>query len=326
MKILSFLMITLDLFCIISYSFGNDAYIQCYDHPNPIDRNYKVPIHCPIIKEKKIPIQELAASSTNKFKITFTCGITNITLCNKVKNEFETIGTIITSVLIINSPITVNASFIDFCIALGECNSNSKYITLGSAIPARTIQLQDDDGRIRTYPQALVKQFQFDKHPENQRDFLLVALHEMIHGLGFVSNWDDYINSNPEILTPDISLTSTKFNGFLESAFDKYMIYIPTRERISSIITKEFDKFKNGSNNQFSSLQKFAKTFKESPQYNFSLDMIGKGITPFSLGFLLHESTKASDAIILETSLNPYSKGSSISYFDLKHITIRETF
>ncbi|CAG8456751.1 4929_t:CDS:2, partial [Dentiscutata erythropus] len=277
----------------------------------------------------------------NKFEVTFNCGTTNITLCNKVQNQFEEIGTIITSVLILNSPITVNASFVDFCTALGECDSGSQYITLGGAIPARTIQLQDDDGRIREYPQALVKQFQFDKHPEYsqfdilamfnskdtdfwftgdpqiksyQQDFLLVALHEIIHGLGFVSNWDDYINYRPEALTPVIS---TKFNRFLESAFDKYMIYIPTGERISTIITKELDKFTNKSNNQFSSFQNFASKFKASPQYKISLDMMKKAITPFSLGFLPHGYTNASDAVILETSLKPYTEGSSISHVDL---------
>ncbi|CAG8650516.1 1900_t:CDS:2, partial [Cetraspora pellucida] len=322
---------------------------QCYDYPNPLNRNHKVPVQCKASKQK-IPTSNLASkgSKKNMFDVTFTCGVKNTILCNKVKKTFETAGNMISSTFILNSPITINASFVDFCVVLGDCGGKTGLVTLGGASPARTIPLQDDDGLVRLYPQALVKQFQFNTHPEygpydisamfnsaekefwfdgdgkikqDQQDFLYVVLHELIHGLGFASNWGDYISEDtPTAITPDFSLvpdigSKLKFNGFMESAFDKYLIQIPSGRR-NSEITDQLNEFPGGTNVKFSCTEDLVANFKASPQYKLGLDMMKTITTPSSLGFLPHGSTDPEQAIILETSLNPYQQGSSISHVD----------
>jgi hypothetical protein len=102
------------------------------------------------------------------------------------------------------------------------------------------------------------------------------------------------------------------FNGFFESAFDKYMINIPTGKRISEI-TNELNKFAD-SGTKFSNIQEFYMRFKTSKQYQLALEMMNNSMTPFSLGFLPIGGTKSSDSIILETSLNPYQRGSSVCH------------
>ncbi|CAG8446964.1 2398_t:CDS:2 [Diversispora eburnea] len=327
---------------------GTLGYTQCYDYPNPIDRTYKVPVQCPITKQSSIDHLTSNSNSTNMFVVTFTCDAKNKTLCSKVKNAFDIAGKIITSILSLNAPINVNASYLDFCAVLGQCEGNPGLITLGGAAPTRTIPLQDDDGLVRLYPQSLVKQFQFKQHPQfgtfditalfnsagtdfwfqgdpkikpEQQDFLYVVLHEMMHGLGLASNWDDYINDTPESLTPEISLSMSdgliKFNGFFEAAFDKYLIQIPTGKR-TSLITDQLNSFANGKGSTFSNSNDFITQFKSSSQYSLAVDMMKNAVNSNSLGFLPRGGTNFSDLIILETSLNPYQPGSSVSHLDHK--------
>ncbi|RIB05233.1 hypothetical protein C2G38_2047766 [Gigaspora rosea] len=343
------LIILFSSFLYVSPTKSNSQPAQCYDHPNPLNWQYREAVPCPVSKQKVIT-SNLAATDSNKnmFDLTFTCGVKNETLCDRVKETFEIAGNIISSAFILNSVITINASYIDFCVAMGECGSKSGLVTLGGASPARSIPLQDDDGLVRLYPQALVKQFQFKTHPEygpyditamfnsagtsfwfdgdgnigpKQQDFLFVVLHEIIHGLGFASNWGDYINDdNPKAITPDVCLipddddSKLTFNGFMESAFDKYIINMSSGHRTSET-TNKLNQFANATT-KFSDDAQFKAKFKSSPQYQLARDMMNIVTTPSSLGFLPHDSNTTAQAIILETSLNPYQQGSSFSHVD----------
>lgn len=291
-------------------------------------------------------------TSPNMFVVTFSCGVSDTVLCNKVKTAFQTAGEIISSTLTLNTPINVNATFTDFCVQSGDCTTKTGFVTLGGASPARTIILQDDDGAARLYPQALVKQFQFPKHPQfsqfdilamfnsvgskywfqgdpeitpDQQDFLYVVLHEMIHGLGFSSNW---VNDFSDGMTPDPTLNGVDANspvsflGFFESAFDKYMINIPKGSRISQL-TDQLNKFSGSSISlnsglQFKNQDDFVSKFTSSPNYKLAQSMLTLSTTPNSLGFLPHDTSKADDAIVLETSLTPFQPGSSVSHVDYK--------
>ncbi|CAG8776864.1 3124_t:CDS:2 [Dentiscutata erythropus] len=343
------LIILFSSFLYVSPAKSNSVPTQCYNHPNPLNGKYREAVSCPTSKQKVITSNLAATGSKNMFDVTLTCGVKNVSLCDEVKKTFETAGNIISSALILNSIITINASFIDFCVSMGECGGKSGLVTLGGACPARSIPLQDDDGLVRLYPQALVKQFQFKTHPEygpydilamfnsagtnfwfegdgnmghDQQDFLYVVLHELIHGLGFASNWGDYINeNNPKAMTPDIALvpdgsdSTLKFNGFMESAFDKYIINMSSGHRTSEI-TNKLNTFANETGTKFSDDDDFNAKFKSSPQYKLALNMMKTVITPSSLGFLPHDSNDLAEAIILETHLNPYQEGSSVSHVD----------
>ena len=56
----------------------------------------------------------------------------------------------------------MDVSITDFCTRYGRCDSSSYVdLILGGAVPARTIPLVDDDGTVRYYPQAVVRQMVF---------------------------------------------------------------------------------------------------------------------------------------------------------------------
>ncbi|KAG9286285.1 hypothetical protein G9A89_014271 [Geosiphon pyriformis] len=332
------------------------AIAQCYDH-DPLDMKHKTPVKCPMVTDSKSleKRQELlsAANSTNMFQVLFTCGINNKNTCNKVKNAFLTAGKIITATLVLKSPIIVNATYMDFCKSMGDCGSSQGYLTLGGAAPARTIPMKDLDGKQRFYPQALVKQFGYDTHRQfttyditalfnsvtnfwfdsdpnpitpAQSDFLFVILHELIHGLGFTSSWDDYLNVEPEALTPDLGEgieNGRSTYQFVEYAFDQYMVVIPQNRNATSY-TDALNTFSTSS--RFSDIDTFANAFVESSQYDTAKTMFKYAITKNSLGFLLKGAKSPQDALILETSLDPYQQGSSISHVDYKTYTNTSDF
>lgn len=354
-KNLSSIKFYLFLILIISQLILN-THSQCYDHPNPLTRD-RVWNDCQMVEEKVQDKLSTTSSpnignSKNMFDVTFSCGVSDTVLCNKVKTAFMTAGEIISSSLTLNTVVTVNATFTDFCAQnVVDCTTQSGFVTLGGASPARTIFLQDDDGLVRLYPQALVKQFQFPKHPEfgpfdifamfnsvgskywfqgdppitpDQQDFLYVVLHEMIHGLGFSSNW---INDFSDGMTPQPSLNGVdpnspvNFLGFIESAFDKYMINIPKGTRIS-VSTDQLNKFSGKpipiDGLPFNSQNAFVNAFTSSPSYKLAQNMLTLSTTPNSLGFLTHDTNKADDSIVLETSLTPFQPGSSVSHVDYR--------
>ncbi|CAG8759290.1 2854_t:CDS:2, partial [Dentiscutata erythropus] len=279
----------------------------CWDHLNPLKPSERKRVSCySTTNTNSNDLSFTKRDESDMFNVTFTCLVNNQTLCNKVKNAFDSAGQIIAAAIAFKTPVTVNATFTNFCSVSKQCSLTSG--TLGGASPARSIQITDDDGVQRLFPQSLVKQknftginhsmysdfdifaifnsqagywFEGDGEMKNsQSDFLFVILHELIHGLGFTSGYDDFINVSPQALTPQIFSEGTGdiiFSGFVEMVFDKCMAILPSGQRISNI-TKQLN-----------------TTFLLPPK-----------------------STDISNATILETTLNPYSFGSSVCHFDYK--------
>ncbi|RIA82645.1 hypothetical protein C1645_835036 [Glomus cerebriforme] len=297
----------------------------------------------------KRSLKSKRTSLNNNFQIIFTCGIDDKKLCDNAQKGFESAGQIITSTISFKNPIIVNASFYDFCKTDNQC-SNDNEIVAGGASPAKIITLTDNDGIKRNYPQALVKQLQFERYPDfgpfdisakfnsevnywfegdnspiksDQTDFILIVLHEFIHGLGFVSSWNDFFNFiNPQELTPVPSVaiinSGISFNGFIENIFDKYLIFLSSGDSITNITTK-INTIVKEKGNFYQSPENFIITFKSSTQYQQSQMMLEIATTPFSLGFLPNNAANnLSNAIILETTLNPFKTGSSLGHVDLK--------
>jgi len=103
-----------------------------------------------------------------------------------------------------------------------------------SSFPAKAVDPEDGDTDIYLYPQALLRQLDivsdypdfneydiiaefnsdvnwyFDKEDEDndgridddQHDFLYVAIHELVHGLGFISSWRTLLDLDFHYLTP----------------------------------------------------------------------------------------------------------------------------
>jgi len=151
-----------------------------------------------------------------------------------------------------------------------------------------------------------------------------VVLHELIHGLGFTYAWDDYLNLKALTPIPGPSLSDPAKGTFLELESDRLITLLPSSQPLSSV-TDELNQF------QFSidiTEVQFTKAFTASPQFPIAQDMFKKATTRGTLGFLLDRSISSNtpltpdqiknDVLLLETSLNPYSPGSSVGHVDMK--------
>ncbi|KAK9762470.1 hypothetical protein K7432_011748 [Basidiobolus ranarum] len=321
----------------------------CYENMRPWDASSQVQVPCKMVEASKIRGDKvLAVDANSTMQLSFHCSSDEAT-CSKVRATFDTAFKLILNVITLQESVTVNASFVPFCKELGECNS--QYRILGSAGPARTMIMTDDDGRRRSFPQALLKQQKLNRHPvyskfditaafnadanfwlptdgrqitSSRSDLLFVIVHELIHGLGLTSSWADYINDVPQVLTPNILVSNTKnslvFGGFFENAFDRYLVEYPSMRPISQI-TDELNQSFGGPGAPFVSEAQFVSTFAVSSQYSAGVRLFNLSTTPQSLAFLPKNTSTSADPIILETSLKPYAQGSSISHFDYKTYT-----
>ncbi|CAG8526821.1 5059_t:CDS:2 [Cetraspora pellucida] len=324
------------------------ASLQCIDYLNPLNLRDKILVPCPHVRSNKIEVRDnnnLEDESKNMFDLTFNCNLNDEKMCKKAKSTFESAGRILSSVLSLNTKIGLNATFRPL-----EGN------LLGAAGPSRTIPFRDDDGKIRLYAQSLAKQFQLEVHPEyssvdiladfnsnipfwfegdppiqpNQTGFEELVLHELTHGLGFLSSWsNDYLEESSSFLTPNIdgivsnvgdnieSKSILIFRGFIENAFDKYMILTSNRTHTTEL-TSELDKFRDGQDRKFTSINEFNEKFKSSPQFNIAKQMYKTCIKSNSIGFLSNTSNINNNAVILETGINPFRGGASLSHIDEK--------
>ncbi|KAG9294930.1 hypothetical protein G9A89_003963 [Geosiphon pyriformis] len=337
--------------------FPSQAIAQCFDYDS-LDMKNRRQVYCPLVTDFKSSLEKqekllTVANSTNMFELILNWDMNDDNTCKKVRNAFVTAGKIITTTLILTSPIIVKATFSDFCELEGECSSLNGYLTLGGAIPARSILIQDLDGKQRLYPQALVKQFGYNTHQEfkaydifaefnskinfwfdsdpnpikaTQIDFLSVIVHELMHGLGFFSGWSNYLGDETEALIPyPIYILKNGCSQFIEMAFDQYMIVIPQNRNVTSY-TDILNKFSTNSCTGFSSLKSFRNAFEKSPQYETAKTMYKHSITKNSLGFLPRGKKDIKDALILETGLGTYQQGSSIGHVDYQTYTNSSDF
>jgi hypothetical protein len=261
-------------------------------------------------------------------------------LCDKVKIAFNNAAVVILNTFELKEPITVNASFTNLC------NNATIWNILGSAGPSKLIPLKDEDEKIRLYPQALVKQFQLSNNdnyefieydiiaefnsefsfwfrgdPEinsEQVDFELVLIHELLHGLGFLTSWDDYLSM--ETLSPIPSFLNTDafsnqdqiiFTGFQEFAMDKYLVFTNNNSSLG-IITDILNQF-SINKTEFNSMDDFKIEFANSPQFIEAKKMFN--ISAKS-GMIAFRNPNENLDILMETSLVPFMPGSSISHLD----------
>src|SRR6185503_20833762 len=116
------------------------------DNVDPLNRNKHVPVECDNeilgkrssvswIKKLRswIPFAsktEKRDAATNAFKVTLTCSASS-TLCGKVKTASDLAGEMLSETLQLHTPITVNATFLNFCKQMGQCTTGGGYLTLG---------------------------------------------------------------------------------------------------------------------------------------------------------------------------------------------------
>ena len=146
MKLPSLLLLSLvTTLLFLTYPYHTAA-LTCYDNIDPLNRNKHVPVEC---DNSKLGIRSSVswmktlrswrpfasktskrATGTNAFKISLSCSA-GTTLCAKVKNAFDLAGIMLSQTLSLSTPITVNATFLNFCQQMNQCASPGGYLTLG---------------------------------------------------------------------------------------------------------------------------------------------------------------------------------------------------
>ncbi|GES85334.1 hypothetical protein GLOIN_2v1534304 [Rhizophagus clarus] len=325
-----------------------------------IDPEAKRIVTCPLVTEDSSKYLRRSSSSSSdedesKIQLVeFKCNNATEETCNKVKDTFFLAGKIISKTFILKTPILLSVDYTNLCIVKPElCDlQEGKVVVIGSAQSAREMLFLDDDGLTRYYPQSLVKQYQLKKHPEfatydiiatfnsivnwrfpsdynvpiqpKQFDMLYIVLHELMHGLGFGSNWKNWFltgNKTPPLITtkPDIVVTSDKqiiFNEFKESAFDRHLIFNSNYNNLTSITVKLNDFAKPGT--KFNNVTDLIQSFINSRQSLIAENMNNIFTTFNSLSS--YPKSCHSERAILETSIVPFQNGESISHFDQSYI------
>lgn len=149
-----------------------------------------------------------------------------------------------------------------------------------------------------------------------------------MHGLGFYSSWNDYLDFTPTSLTPDLTQFDTNlaspaiingpvtFNGFYESAFDRHLVFLPNLT-FTTTLTKQLDTFDGGIGTKYTDIDSYYTAFLTSVQFQQGIQMMQICTTARNLGFMPYNGSTIDDVLILETSMKPFLEGSSISHVDL---------
>jgi hypothetical protein len=317
--------------------------LKCLEYLRPVYRYETKVVDCPMVSTNN-KRQLIPASNDLMFIINFNCLTNDKVICSKVENVLITAGKFLTATLNLKTAITIDAQFLNFCLTYGDCD-NEKVI-LGSTRPGRMIPNLDSDGKTRLYPQALLKQLELPEHPQfgssdiitsfnsntnywfegdplptlkDNSDMLYVVVHELIHGLGFTTAWRDYFNI--KALTPVPGYFSTDTNGqFYEFVFDKNLVLLPSGKSLTTIVD-EINKFPI---NLDLTEEEFTSSFMKSPQFAVAQEMYNNAITRGTIGFLINPNLQPNtqltqdDVVLLETSLNPFLRGSSVAHVDLQ--------
>ncbi|CAG8562624.1 7229_t:CDS:2 [Diversispora eburnea] len=257
--------------------------------------------------------------------------------CSKIKNIFLKAGRRISKVLTLNpeEPIYVY-------VVLKPLD---RIKNLASTTPNKFMPLISEDRKTRLYPQALVKQFDLEFHSEyahydivskvnsdinwwwgdgqikpNQYDLELVALHELIHGLGFKSSWTSKAESysyEATGLTPiwyyyDINW-SWKFAGFFETIFDR-QVNFKNFNRISNFIINNTPTKSYYYVSKLNSTKPFNFTNKliASKEWKYAKHILAEATTTHAITFEPLKHTEVKGPFYLETSLKPFIEGVNI--------------
>ena len=153
--------------------------------------------------------------------------------CAQVKTAIKSASEKLASVLQIRKTVNVEVKFRSFCGSNKECPQAS---TLGTALPSTFYLAKKGNDKSSWYPQGIVKQYatskvlnyaQYDLLSDfngdhewyfpgdaaitaNQTDFEFIAIHELLHGLGFYSAW---LNYGPSM---DPSLQASAFTPMMK--------------------------------------------------------------------------------------------------------------
>lgn len=343
---------------LLSASTHANASYACYDHPNPLNRNEIRPVPCAqtakLTSDFSTKLLVTANAQSSGLQIVFNCDSSvSASNCANANKGFQLAKKFIEDVLLLEVPVILNATFTSFCSTLQQCNS----AIIGQAGPKRTFRLVDTDNVERLYPQALVKQFQFTNdipfdsyditalfnadiswwYPydsstsiTNSEDFVSTIAHEIVHGLGFMSAWNDYFG----ILVDGKAITSVqpymefaqasngkkRFVGFFGMALDRlmyeYPLGKPNSDRIAAINQFQIADSTADWQTFYSAI---IRSFESSSQYSLAtafLNLATNKVGTLALSPITADNDPLQNdgKFWLETRLKTWQSGSSVSH------------
>ena len=160
-----------------------------------------------------------------------------------------------------------------------------------------------------------------------------VDTNRIMHGLGFMSSWADYLNvEQPSVLTPQIVLgdpmsqEGLEYEGFVEYAFDRLITFTNQPDLYATNLTAEIVKQFVELGTNFTSTSSFAEAFYSSGARLLGASMAANATTPRAVQQSIplrmpSKSTQQTDfpvgpPLTLETSLKPFTRGSSLNHVD----------
>jgi hypothetical protein len=306
-------------------------------------------------KEAESTMSQQGKSKDGMIEIDLLCTNTE-KKCKMAMETFITASDYLTNIIKFVNPIKIKAKYVSFCLTANYCDRNMEI--LGKAEPIRYHKMRGDDGKVRLYPQALAKQLnsaaiksQFDpsgdilaefnsdasfyfqsqggKISRTQSDFLLAISHELLHGLGFITAYNDYLSQTsvqalfpyPEIYTETkAETTKIRINSFLESIFDRYVVLTNSKKTLSSITNKLNGYGRNNKGKLFENENDAAMDFIKSSQYIVAKNLVRTAQTEGSMEFVFNTTSSVPyKSLILETSIRPYAPASSVSHVAMRN-------
>ncbi|KAI8140835.1 hypothetical protein BJV82DRAFT_542310 [Fennellomyces sp. T-0311] len=344
------------LLLLLVFAIGGRSSPLCVEHHH----SHAAPIRHAIRTCPERSVERRAAPASEMLVIDFACIGSSDADCNKVASLLAKAGGYITSVLAFKTPVHVNASYLSFCKDLGQCTKRDGTIGTGQAYPAVSYLMQEGEAT-RMYPQALLKQyknlpsdvdwysydmnaqfnseikwyFEDDSKPiaKDETDLLNTIIHELIHGLGFVSAWSDDTYErfsrydprakkfltpmplNPPNELPEVSESMESdsgvqpFWGFVEFPFDKYLHVnnVPLTD-----VTAALNKWGDG-NVMFATIVDMVNAWDDDQVFRKRAEDVYRAATQRG-GITLVIDNEA--VLMMESSLDPFQDGSSLAHVD----------
>ncbi|RHZ82651.1 hypothetical protein Glove_106g6 [Diversispora epigaea] len=323
---------------------------KCIDYPDPNNPNKYSFSSCPTVKTNQDSNNLInSVIGDNAFQLNFTCGIKDKKLCKKAELAFEEAGKVISKAFVFNTPININALFADLNDArlLGSAGP-ARLIPLMSEdsmtrLYPQSLVKQFNFSNHPEFNEADIiamfnagADFWFENDgpiKPRQANFHTVILHELFHGLGFTSGFRDHVNNaldqKSDAISPIPGLTFESddptlmdpvfFQGFAETIFDKFVMVLPDSDDPSGTPPTPFSNFTKQLNNfgppntNFSTADDFFSKLTNSPEWDVAKYLFKKATLEKSMMFVPRD-TDIIDGTVLETSLDPYAPGSSISH------------
>jgi hypothetical protein len=165
----------------------------------------------------------------------------------------------------------------------------------------------------------------------SQTDFLFVVMHELMHGLGFTSSYEDYFHpAAPSTVTPNVRIFVTntngqqgiEFAGFSEYAFDRFIQV--NGSFLSGTIVADMNTrfFAEASGKLFTNETDLAQYFTTRSPVSDVARQLGTSFTKKHTTRLALASSALANmtgainatSLVLETGIVPFSAGSSVSH------------